>query len=309
MNTNLLKTGVLLAGITALFLAIGFLIGGQQGMVLAFVFALGTNLFAYWNSDKMVLRMYRAQPVDERTQPQLLRMVRELAATAGIPEPRAYIMDNPQPNAFATGRNPEHAAVAVTTGLLERLDSSEVRAVLAHELAHIKNRDTLIMTVTATLAGAIGMLANFAFFFGGSRDGERANPLAGILIAVLAPMAAMLVQMAISRTREYSADQGGADISGDPLALASALQKISAASGRVVNADAERHPGTAHLFISNPLHGRGIDQLFATHPSAENRIHALRELAARMGNRPVSAAGAAAGPWGGNSSPQSGPWG
>lgn len=299
MGTNLFKTGVLLAGITALFLVIGFLLGGQQGMVIALVFALGTNLFAYWNSDKMVLRLYRAEPVDARTQPELLRMVQELAANAGIPEPRAYIMHNPQPNAFATGRNPENAAVAVTTGLMERLEPHEVRAVLAHELAHIKHRDTLIMTITATLAGAIGMLANFAFFFGGSRDGERANPLAGILIAILAPMAAMLVQMAISRTREYSADQGGADISGDPLALASALQKISSVNARVMNVDAERNPATAHLFIMSPLHGRGVDNLFATHPSAENRIAALRTLAAQMGNvASASPAPAASGPWG-----------
>ena len=308
MNTNLFKTGVLLAGITALFLAIGFLIGGQQGMLMAFVFALGTNLFAYWNSDKMVLRMYHAQPIDAHSQPELLAMVRELAANAGIPEPRAYLMDNPQPNAFATGRNPQNAAVAVTTGLLERLDAHEVRAVLAHELAHIKNRDTLIMTITATLAGAIGMLANFAFFFGGTRDGERANPLAGILIAILAPMAAMLVQMAISRTREYGADQGGAEMSGDPLALASALQKISAASGRIVNVDAEHNPATAHLFIANPLHGRGVDNLFSTHPSADNRISALRELATRMGTRSPGTAHPDAGPWGNGGTLQNGPW-
>lgn len=307
MTSNLFKTGILLAGITALFLGIGFLIGGQQGMVMAFVFALGTNLFAYWNSDKMVLRMYRAQPVDAHSQPQLLGMVEELAANAGIPVPRTYIMDNPQPNAFATGRNPEHAAVAVTTGLLERLDAREVRAVLAHELAHIRNRDTLIMTITATLAGAIGMLANFAFFLGGSRDGERANPLAGILLAILGPIAAMLVQMAISRTREYGADHGGAEISGDPLALASALQKISVASGRIVNAAAEHNPATAHLFIANPLHGRGMDSLFATHPSAENRIAALRELAGLMQNRPTPAS--AGGPWDGGGLSHGGPWG
>ena len=282
---NHLKTFVLLAALTAIFVGAGYLVGGATGMAIAFVLAAGMNLVSYWNADKIVLRMYRAQPADE-THPEPLvrnyvRDVHELADRAGLPRPAVNIIDNPQPNAFATGRDPAHAAVAATTGLLSMLDRREIRGVMAHELAHVKNRDTLTMTVTATIAGAISALANFAFFFGG-RDGEgRPTGLIGtILIALLAPMAAALVQFAISRGREYEADRHGAEISGDPQALASALQKIDAyARGGYVNADAERNPATAHMFIINPLAGRGADSLFSTHPATHNRVAALMQLA------------------------------
>jgi len=247
------------------------------------------NVFSYWNSDKMVLSMHGAHPVDESTAPDLVRMVRDLANRAGLPMPRVFLMDNPQPNAFATGRDPEHAAVAVTSGLLNTLSRDEVAGVIAHELAHIKNRDTLIMTITAVLAGAIGMLANFAFFFGGSRDREA--PLGGIgalLVMLLAPLAAMLVQFAISRSREYEADRVGAAISGQPRSLASALAKISNGAAQIPNNDAEANPATAHLFIINPLHGRGADSLFSTHPATQNRIERL--LAMEEGTPAASAA-------------------
>ena len=288
---NMFRTAILMAFMTGLFIAIGYLIGGQQGMVIAFLFAAGTNLFAYWNSDKMVLRMYSAREVDEQTAPELVQLVRRLSENAGIPMPKVYIAENPQPNAFATGRNPQHAAVCATTGLLERLSYEELAGVLAHELAHVKNRDTLIMTITATLAGAISMLANFAFFFGGGRDNR--NPLGAvgaILIMIVAPLAATLVQLAISRTREFEADREGAMISGRPLWLASALQRISANVQQIDNIDAERHPATAHLFIINPLHGGGLGSLFATHPSTEQRVARLKAVAAEMDQ-------ASAGPW------------
>ena len=281
---NLIRTGVLMAALTGLFLAVGYLIGGQSGMVMAFLFALGTNLFAYWNSDKMVLSMYGAREVDETTAPDLVHLVRVLSEEAGLPMPKVYIAENPQPNAFATGRDPEHAAVCVTTGLLERLSQEELAGVLAHELSHVKNRDTLIMTITATIAGAISMLANFMFFFGGGE--RRNNPLGavgGILVLILAPLAAMLVQMAISRTREYEADRSGALISGRPLWLASALQRISSAANRIENIDAEAHPATAHMFIVNPLHGGGLASLFSTHPPMEQRVARLTEMAAQLG--------------------------
>ena len=222
---NIFKTGMLMAGMTALFMGIGFLMGREQGMLLALVFAAGMNLFTYWNADKMVLRMNGARQVSESESPEFHRMIARLSQNAGLPMPKVYIMDNPQPNAFATGRNPENAAVAATTGLLRHLSPDEVEGVMAHELAHVKNRDTTIMAFTATMAGAISMLANFGFLFG-SRD-SRNNPLGpigSIAMIILAPMAAMIVQMAISRTREYAADRGGAEISGKPLALASALQ-------------------------------------------------------------------------------------
>jgi len=289
---NLVRTTVLMAFLTGLFIAIGYPIGGQSGMVMAFLFAAGTNLFAYWNSDKMVLRMYSAREVDEGTAPELVHLVRRLAENAGLPMPKVYIAENPQPNAFATGRNPEHAAVCVTTGILERLNEEELAGVLAHELSHVRNRDTLIMTMTATIAGAISMLANFAFFMGG-RD-RRENPLGpfgALLIMIVAPFAAMLVQMAISRTREYEADRSGALISGRPLWLASALRRIASGVERVDNVDAETHPATAHMFIINPLHGGGIGSLFATHPSTEDRIARLEEMAAEMGQQPRR------GPW------------
>lgn len=282
---NYTKTAILLAGLMALFGAVGFLIGGEAGMLIALAIAAAMNLFAYWNSDRMVLSMYGAREVDARTAPEFHGLVAELAQRAGLPMPRVYVIDNDQPNAFATGRNPENAAVAATTGLLHSLSREEIAGVMAHELAHVKNRDTLIMTITATLAGAIGMLANFAMFFGGSSD-NRNNPLGiigSIAIMILAPIAAMLVQMAISRSREYAADRMGAEIAGDPAGLASALQRISGAAERIPNEQAERSPATAHMFIINPLHGRGMDNLFSTHPSTENRVAALMQLAASVG--------------------------
>lgn len=287
-----MRTALLLAGLTGLFLAAGFLIGGQQGMVIAFLIAGAMNLFAYWNADKLVLRMYGARPVDRAGAPEFHDLVADLAERANLPMPKVYVIDNPQPNAFATGRNPENAAVAATTGLLRLLNRDEIAGVIAHELAHVKNRDSLIMTITAVLAGAIGMLANFAFFFGGSRD--RGAPLGGIgalVVMLLAPLAAMLVQFAISRSREYEADRVGAAISGDPRALASALAKISNGAARIPNEAAEANPATAHLFIINPLHGRGADSLFSTHPATQNRIERL--LALEAGGQSYAAAGAA----------------
>lgn len=296
---GLVRTGILLAGLTAFFLAIGYMIGGQGGMMIALIIALGMNFFAYWNSDKIVLRMHGARPVDERSAPELVGMVRDLARRAGLPMPKVYIMDNPQPNAFATGRNPENAAVAATTGLLRILDRDEVRGVMAHELAHVKSRDTLIMTVTATIAGAIGMLANFAFFFGGGDN--RNNPLGvigTILVMILAPIAAMLIQMAISRTREYEADRVGAEICGNPRALASALNKLQHGAGRIDNEAAERNPATAHLFIVNPLHVKSIDSLFSTHPDMADRISRLLRMADGGGSMSPAGAVRRAGPWG-----------
>lgn len=287
---NSFKTAILLAAMTALFMGLGYLIGGASGAAIAFVVAAAMNLLAYWNSDKMVLSMHRAERVDEATAPAYVRLVRHLAENAGLPMPATYIMHQPQPNAFATGRNPEHAAVAVTTGLLQALSSEELAGVLAHELSHIKNRDTLTMTVTATIAGAISMLANFAFFFGGSRD-NRGGVLGTIALAILAPMAAALVQMAISRTREYEADAMGAEISGRPLWLASALEKIDRAAHAVPNEAAEANPATAHMFIINPLHGGARDNLFSTHPATANRIAKLHEIAAQAGQAPTR-------PWG-----------
>ncbi|WP_119301501.1 zinc metalloprotease HtpX [Dongia deserti] len=271
-----MRTGLLLSALTGLFLAAGFLIGGQQGMVIAFVIACGMNLFAYWNADKLVLRMYGAEPVGETTAPEFHRLVSDLAARAGLPKPKVYLIENPQPNAFATGRNPENAAVAATTGLIKMLSRDEIEGVMAHELAHVKNRDSLIMTITAVLAGAIGMLANFALFFGGGRDREA--PLGGfgaLLVMLLAPLAAMLVQFAISRSREYEADRIGAAICGRPRSLASALVKISNGAAQIPNHNAEANPATAHLFIINPLHGRGADSLFSTHPNTQERVDRL----------------------------------
>jgi len=272
---------MLLAALTAIFVGVGFLIGGAGGAVIAFVLAAGMNLFSYWNADKMVLSMARAREVDERSAPEFYGLVRDLAARASLPMPRVYVADNPQPNAFATGRNPEHAAVCATTGLLSTLSRDEIAGVMAHELGHVRHRDTLTMTVTATIAGAISMLANFGLFFGGF-GGNRNNPfgILGVLVAaIVAPVAALLVQMAISRTREYSADRAGAEISGSPASLASALAKISNAAKRVPNVAAERNPATAHLFIVNPLSGARMDNLFSTHPSTENRIAALMAMA------------------------------
>ena len=309
---NYLRTAILLAGLTALFMAVGFLIGGQSGALIALLVAAGMNFFAYWNADSLVLSMHGAQEVDERNAPELYRIVRELAARAGLPMPRIYLMDNPQPNAFATGRNPQHAAVAATTGLLQMLSADEIGGVLAHELAHIKNRDTLTMTITATIAGAISMLAQFGLFFGGNRGSNNGLGLVGtIAMVILAPIAAMLVQMAISRTREYGADSLGAQISGRPLSLASALARIDNAAHQIENPDAEQHPATAHLFIINPLSGARMDNLFATHPATENRIAALQEIAAQMGQQQpardfANDAPRPSGPWG---HVRRGPWG
>jgi heat shock protein HtpX len=301
---NYLRTTILLAGLTALFMGVGYLIGGAGGAVIALLVAAAMNLASYWNADKLVLSMHDAHEVDERTAPDLVRLVAELAQRAGLPMPRVYLMDNPQPNAFATGRNPQHAAVAVTTGLLQMLSREEVAGVIAHELAHIRNHDTLTMTITATIAGAISMLAQFGMFFGGHRDSNQGLGIVGtLLMVILAPIAAMLVQMAISRTREYAADNLGARISSRPAALASALRKISGAAEQIENYSAERNPATAHLFIVNPLTHHGIDNLFSTHPAVENRIAALEHLAMEMGQggfRQAAPAypGRASGPWG-----------
>ncbi len=294
---NSVRTGMLLAALTALFMGVGYLLGGGAGMIIALVFAAGTNLFAYWNSDKMVLRMYKAQEVDETHASGAVRRyakgVRLLAQNAQMPVPKIYIMENNQPNAFATGRNPENAAVAATTGLLRMLNEQEVAGVMAHELAHVKNRDTLTMTITATIAGAITMLANFALFFGGNRNGG--GIIGALAIMILAPMAAALVQMAISRGREYEADKMGAEICGHPEWLASALAKISNGAAQIPNETAERHPETGQLMIINPLSGRGRDNLFSTHPATQNRIEKLMQMAG-------GAAGATSttrrGPWG-----------
>ena len=304
---NYFKTAILLAGMTALFMGVGYLIGGSGGMMIALLVAVAMNAFSYWNSAAMVLRMHGAREVDARSAPEFYGMVQQLAQNAGLPMPKVYIMDNPQPNAFATGRNPSNAAVAATTGLLNSLTREEIAGVMAHELAHVKNYDTLTMTITATLAGAISMLANFAMFFGGNRDNNGGIGILGTIAMVfLAPLAAMVVQMAVSRSREYEADKGGAEISGMPLALASALQKIAGAAQRVPNMAAERNPATAHMFIVNPLSGERMDNLFSTHPNTDNRIAALQKLAQTMGGQ-VRQAAAASGPW--SQSRQRGPWG
>ncbi|MEQ1807761.1 MAG: zinc metalloprotease HtpX [Burkholderiaceae bacterium] len=279
---NLMKTAILMAAITALFMAIGSSLGGQQGMLLALIVALGMNFFSYWFSDKMVLKMYNAQEVDETSAPQFYGMVRELAQRAQLPMPRVYLIQENAPNAFATGRNPEHAAVAATTGILQVLSERELRGVMAHELAHVKHRDILISTVSATMAGAISMLANFAMFFGG-RNGRSTNPIVGILVMLLAPLAASLIQMAISRAREFEADRGGAEISGDPQALASALQKIQRYAQGIPMQAAERHPETAQMMIMNPLSAGGLRGLFSTHPATEERVERLLALAQTMG--------------------------
>ncbi len=288
---NHLKTFTLLAALTALFVGLGYLIGGPTGMLIALVIAGGMNLFSYWNADKIVLKMYRAQPVDEQHPNAVVRTyvadVVQMARDAGLPRPVIAIIPNDQPNAFATGRNPAHAAVCATTGLLDMLTREEIRGVMAHELAHVKNRDTLTMTVTATVAGAIAALANFALFFGGGDDRERPGGIIGTLaLMILAPMAAGLVQMAISRSREYEADRVGAEIAGDAESLASALQKIEGWSKRIVNVTAERNPASGQLFIINPLAGRGADNLFSTHPATGNRVKALMALGLNMGVAP-----------------------
>ncbi|OXC71428.1 zinc metalloprotease HtpX [Caballeronia sordidicola] len=277
---NWVKTAMLMAAITALFVVIGGMIGGSKGMMLALIVALAMNFFSYWFSDKLVLKMYNAQEVDEASAPRFYRMIRELATRAQLPVPKVYLIDENAPNAFATGRNPEHAAVAATTGILRVLSERELRGVMAHELAHVKHRDILISTISATMAGAISALANFAMFFGGrDSDGRRSNPIASIAVAMLAPLAGALIQMAISRAREFEADRGGAQISGDPQALASALEKIHAYAAGVPFPTAEQHPATAQMMIMNPLAGGGISKLFSTHPATEERVARLMEMA------------------------------
>jgi heat shock protein HtpX len=281
---NWMKTAILMAGIVALFGAIGAAIGGQKGMLLALGFAVVSNFFAYWFSDKMVLRMYDAKEVDETSAPQFYRMIAQLAQRAGLPMPRVYLIEEDAPNAFATGRNPQHAAVAATTGILRVLNERELRGVMAHELTHVKHRDILISTISATMAGAISALANFAMFFGGrDSNGERSNPIASIAVALLAPLAAMVIQMAISRTREFEADRGGAEISGDPAALASALEKIQRYAQGTTIETTERHPETAQMLIMNPLSGGGLRGLFSTHPDTAERVRRLLAMAGQPG--------------------------
>ena len=277
---NLMKTAILMAAITALFMLVGRWMGGQAGMMLALVVALGMNFFSYWFSDKIVLKMYNAREVDDSSAPQFVAMVRDLAQRANIPMPKVYLIDEDAPNAFATGRNPEHAAVAATTGIIRVLSERELRGVMAHELAHVKHRDILLSTISATMAGAIGMLASFGMMFGGrNNEGRPANPIAGILVAILAPLAASLIQMAISRAREFEADRGGAEISGDPAALASALDKIARYAQGIPLGPAERHPETAQMMIMNPLSAGGLRGLFSTHPPTEERVAALMAMA------------------------------
>jgi heat shock protein HtpX len=312
---NYVRTGMLMAGLTALFGVVGYLLGGASGMLIALAFAAATNLFSYWNSDRLALAAHNAHEVDATTAPELYGMVRDLAARANMPMPRVYLIDEDQPNAFATGRNPQNAAVAATTGIMRTLSYEELAGVMAHELAHIKNHDTLTMTITATMAGAISSLVSFGMFFG-SRE-NRPNFIVQILLSILAPMAAMVIQMAISRSREYEADKLGGEIAGNPVWLADALAKIAGAVEHIPNETAEAKPATAHMFIINPLSGRGMDSLFSTHPDTGNRIAALMEQARAMGvGSPAHGAQAAGGgftsqagqsPW--NSDRRPGPWG
>jgi heat shock protein HtpX len=278
MLGNWFRTGLLMAAIMALFGVVGAVLGGGQGMAIALALGLGMNLWAYWFSDTMVLKLYNARQVDAASAPQLYQIVRELTQGATLPMPRVYLIDEAQPNAFATGRNPGHAAVAATTGMLQLLSSRELRAVLAHELSHVKHRDILTSTITASIAGAISTLAHFGMFFGG-RDNDQRNPVLAILVLILAPIAAVLIQLAISRGREYEADRGGAELSGDPRALADALVKIDRYSKGLPLEAAEEHPATAHLMIINPLHGGGLSGLFSTHPPTEERVERLLALA------------------------------
>lgn len=314
MPMNFTRTALLLAAMTGIFVLMGALLGGQGGMIVAFFVALAMNLFALWKSDKMILRMHGAQEVDARTGGQFYEIVQSLAQRAELPMPRVFIMDSPQPNALATGRNPENAAVAASSGLLQMLSAEEIAGVMAHEMAHIKSRDTLTMTVAASLGGAVSMMAQYLQFGAifGSRQSQRLGGFGFIVTAILAPLAAMLVQTAISRSREYQADRLGAMICGQPRWLASALVKIQNQAQRIRNATAEMHPATAHLFIINPLSGRGMDNLFSTHPSTENRVAELEKLAIEMeqgqGGRVASTITADA-PWLRRSASPRGPWG
>jgi heat shock protein HtpX len=321
MPMNYAKTGLLLAVLTGILVAMGGLVGGFTGMVIAFAVALAMNLFSLWQSDKLVLRMYGAEEVTEQSGGQYYAIVRDLAARAGLPMPRVYIMNNPQPNAFATGRSPQNAAVCASTGLLEMLSPEEVAGVMAHELAHVKNYDTLTMAVAATIGGAISMLAQYLQFgalFGGNRENSNGVGWIGALVAmIVAPMAAMMVQMAVSRSREYQADRLGGMICGNPIWLASALSKIEQYARGIRNEPAEAAPATAHLFIINPLTGEGMDNLFSTHPNTQNRIAALERLASELGpgasrlpQRSSSYRSTASGPWGGGAPDRPrGPWG
>jgi heat shock protein HtpX len=317
---NMMRTAMLMAAMTALFLVVGALLGGQTGMLLALAFAAATNLFAYWNSDRLALAANGAQEIQRADAPDLYDMVAELAGRAQLPMPRVYVIHEDQPNAFATGRNPENAAVAVNTGLMAMLTRQELAGVIAHELAHITYRDTLTMTITATLAGAISSIAQWGLLFGGNRS-NGPGVIGSIALAILAPLAAMLVQMAISRSREYAADRLGAEICGDPNALAGALAKISHGAQVIPNENAEANPAMAHMFIVNPLTGQGMDNLFSTHPNVENRIAALQALAGAMGltryasqNNSTDVSGPS--PWRGgidrgtqNNGRRRGPWG
>ena len=278
MFGNWLKTSILMAGIVALFGAVGGALGGQQGMLIALVMGGAMNLWAYWFSDKMVLKMYRARQVDAATSPHFYNMVKELAQRADLPMPKVYIIDEKQPNAFATGRNPQNAAVAATAGIMQLLSERELRGVMAHELAHVKHRDILISTITATVAGAIATLARFGMIFGGGRGNQRSHPAAQILVMLVAPLAAMLIQMAVSRTREFGADRGGAEISGDPGALADALLKIESYAKGIPLQAAEEHPATAQMMIINPLLGGNLRSLFSTHPATQDRVARLRGM-------------------------------
>ncbi len=295
---NIIKTATLLAFMTALFMGLGLMIGGQTGMMIALIIALVMNFFSYWNSHKMVLKMHNAVEVDERNAPEFYELVRRLAKAADLPMPGVYIINSPQPNAFATGRNPENAAVAASTGLLDTLSMEEVAGVMAHEFAHIQNRDTLIMTVTATFAGAISMIANFAMFFGGGRDRGGIGTIGSLVAMFVAPFAAGLIQMAISRTREYAADKRGAEICGNPIWLASALEKIAMGAAKIPNDTAERNPSTAHMFIINPLGQYKRDNLFSTHPDTQNRINALKALASEWSIEDNSPQDETSQPWG-----------
>ncbi len=323
MPSNFAKTGLLLVVLTLIFLAMGGLVGGKEGLAIAFVVAMATNIFSFWNSDTVVLKMFRAQELSTQEAPDLHNMLASLAARAELPTPRLYLLDSPQPNAFATGRSPARSAVAVSTGLLDKLDPREIAGVIAHELAHIRNRDTLTMTVAATIAGAISMFATmlqWGMLFGSRRNSGPFGFLGTLAAMLLAPFAAMLVQMAISRSREYEADRIGAAIVGNPLWLANALRKIHATVHQVPYEEAERVPAAAHLFIVNPLTGRGFDNLFTTHPNMENRIAELERLAQEWQqaggplpldlDRPASDA-APPGPWttaGRSASDRRGPW-
>jgi len=311
---NTMKTALLLAALTGFFLVVGYLLGGQAGLMIAFVVALGTNAFAYWNSDRMVLRMSGAHEVGPDEAPELYGIIQQLTQRAGLPMPRVYIIDEDQPNAFATGRSPEHAAVAVNTGLLTHLTREQITGVLAHELGHVRNRDTLTMTVAATLSGAIGMLATFGGLMGGGRDENGRplmNPIVAIAAMILAPLAASLVQMAISRSREYEADRAGAEISGNPLWLASALQRLHEGTQTIPNATAQANPATAHLYIDNPLSAGGLSGLFSTHPPMEERIARLQAMARDGSASPPSSSPHATSMRHSGSVPQTGrgPWG